>query len=576
VQERHPSDFWLNHELGWALQAQKPARLEEAARYFTAAVALRPSSPIVLVNLSVALADKGDQEGAIRACRRALELDPRFAWAHNNLGAIFCDYKRDYDRAIACFRLAIALDPKDARFHSNLGNALREKGERDAAIRAYHRAIELDPKLANTHLNLGVALYRKRDREWAIVEYRRAIELDPKLALAHSNLGAALREKGERDAAIRACKRAIELDPKLAQAHSNLGVALYAKGQREEAIQEYRTAIQLDPKDANAHNNLGLALAAKGEREEAIQEYRTAIALDPKLALAYSNLGNVLCAKGELDAAIRTCKRAIELDPKLAQAHSNLGAALAVKGEWAGARRAFRRAIELDPKLTQAHLGLGMALLQQGQFREAKAELRTALDLLPQPHPLRKIVTQLLRQCEQMLALETRLPAILQGDAKPKDAADMLALAELCRIKNRYTAGARFYADAFTAEPKLAGDLKAQHRYNASRCAALATIGQGKDADKLDDRGERARWRQQALDWLRDDLTAYGKLLEGGKPEDRALVRQRLQHWKQDRDLAGLRDKDAVAKLSEDEQKTCKQLWAGVETMLQKAKEPAR
>jgi Flp pilus assembly protein TadD len=201
VQERHPSDFWLNHELGWALEAQKPARPEEAARYFTAAVVLRPSSPNVLMNLGVALYrkgdrdgaitwfkkaldldpnlapahsnlgsalhDKGDVEGAIRAYRRALELDPKLAGAHNNLGAIFGDSKRDYDRAIACFRRAIALDPKDARFHSNLGNALRGKGELGAAIHSYRRAIELNPKIANAHGSLGNALFVQGKREEA-------------------------------------------------------------------------------------------------------------------------------------------------------------------------------------------------------------------------------------------------------------------------------------------------------------------------------------------------------------------------------------------------------------------------
>jgi hypothetical protein len=90
------------------------------------------------------------------------------------------------------------------------------------------------------------------------------------------------------------------------------------------------------------------------------------------------------------------------------------------------------------------------------------------------------------------------------------------------------------------------------------------------DSDKLDDK-DRARWRQQALDWLRADLTVYGKLLEGGKPEDRTLVRQRLQHWRQDRDLSGLRDKDAVDKLLAEEREACQKLWADVDTLLHKA-----
>jgi hypothetical protein len=49
-------------------------------------------------------------------------------------------------------------------------------------------------------------------------------------------------------------------------------------------------------------------------------------------------------------------------------------------------------------------------------------------------------------------------------------------------------------------EPNMPGAQ--QYRYNAACCAALAAGGQGKDADKLDDK-ERARLREQACDWLR-------------------------------------------------------------------------
>jgi hypothetical protein len=70
------------------------------------------------------------------------------------------------------------------------------------------------------------------------------------------------------------------------------------------------------------------------------------------------------------------------------------------------------------------------------------------------------------------------------------------------------------------------------------------------------------------LDWLRADLTAYGRLLESGKPDDRRLVWQRLRHWQGDRDLAGLRDRAAVARLPADEREACRQLWAEVQALL--------
>ncbi len=62
------------------------------------------------------------------------------------------------DEAIACFKTAIELDPKFAEAHYNLGLAMYGKGQVDEAIACYNKAIELDPKYAVAHNNLGVAL----------------------------------------------------------------------------------------------------------------------------------------------------------------------------------------------------------------------------------------------------------------------------------------------------------------------------------------------------------------------------------------------------------------------------------
>jgi hypothetical protein len=114
-------------------------------------------------------------------------------------------------------------------------------------------------------------------------------------------------------------------------------------------------------------------------------------------------------------------------------------------------------------------------------------------------------------------------------------------------------------------------DLKAAHRYNA----ALAGCSRGKDVPRPDDK-DRARWRKQALDWLRADLAAWTKQLEGGKPDDRKQVLEVLRHWRDDPDLTGLHEPDAVAKPAADAPAACGQLWADVATRLAKAESRKR
>src|SRR5204862_2131638 len=127
--------------------------------------------------------------------------------------------------------------------------------------------------------------------------------------------------------------------------------------------------------------------------------------------------------------------------------------------------------------------------------------------------------------------------------------------------------------DAYAADPRLGDDLQFG-RYFAACSAALAAAGKGKDAAKLDEK-ERARLRKQARDWLRADLALHTKQLESHRPDFRAFSQQTLMHWQEDRDRAGLRDKDALPKLSGEERPACERLWAHGAALLKKAELPA-
>jgi len=122
----------------------------------------------------------------------------------------------------------------------------------------------------------------------------------------------------------------------------------------------------------------------------------------------------------------------------------------------------------------------------------------------------------------------------------------------------------------------LAEDAKAGRRYDAACYAARAAAGQGADAATLDDT-ERARWRWQALDWLRADLDAWRGLWDKEPGKARPVVAQKMRHWLRDPDLNGVRGPDALAKLPEAERKEWQRLWADVAALLaDDPREPGR
>jgi serine/threonine-protein kinase len=540
----------------WRDRARQPAlwRDRDGLRALLAEEDATDQSSQLVVALGEQLLRLGGD--AVGLLRRAQGRHPDDFWLNLELGLL----EDEPAEAAAYYRAALALRPNTVAARNNLGNVLRDQGKREEAEREFRTAIRLDLKLAHPHFGLVRVLREQGKGEEAEREYRAAIRLDPKLPHPHNGMGNLLSAQGKGEEAMEEYRAAIRLDPKFALPHNGMGNLLRAQGRGEEAEREYRAAIRLDPKDAAPHNGMGNLLSAQGKGEEAMEEYRAAIRLDPKDADPHNGMGNLLAEQGKREEAEREFRAAIRLDPKLAGPHNGMGILLAEQGKREEAEREFRAAIRLDPKLAGPHQNLGDVLKNRGRLEESKKEYEQALGLGLQAAQER------LRQCDRLLAVVQRLPAVLRGDDRPANAQEMLAFAELCSLpfERRLAAAARFYGDAFAADPKRADDLRAWHRYNAACYAALAGCGRGKDADKLGDK-DKARLRRQALDWLKADLALRSKQAQS----DRAAVRQTLQHWKVDTDLAGVRG-DALAKLPEAEREAWRKLWEQVDGVLAK------
>jgi hypothetical protein len=174
------------------------------------------------------------------------------------------------------------------------------------------------------------------------------------------------------------------------------------------------------------------------------------------------------------------------------------------------------------------------------------------------------------RECRRLLHLQGKLPDVLAGKVAPASEAERTEYAGLCALLQQHATAARLYAEAFAADPRLADDLGAEHRYNAACAATLAAAGQGTDAAELADK-ERARLRQQALDWLRADLVLWAKRAAGGGSAQRAAVQKGLRHWQQDNDLASVRVKEGLARLATEERLAWEKLWGDVDALLERA-----
>src|SRR5262249_43297686 len=161
------------------------------------------------------------------------------------------------------------------------------------------------------------------------------------------------------------------------------------------------------------------------------------------------------------------------------------------------------------------HCNLGDVLKSRGCFAESLAAYRRGHELGSRRADWGYPSGQWVRDAERLATLEGQLTAWLQGGFQPRSTAESPGLAAGPKAKRLYAATARLCADAFAADPRLAG-LQTVLRYQAVSAAALAAAGQGEDAGKLGG-SERRALRRQALTWLRADLAAWSRLFAEGE-----------------------------------------------------------
>ncbi len=596
-----PDEILLLDALGKLLEDQRPARLGEAIECYRAIRARRahlgvrlgtalvragraeegeavlrdlvrqqPANTEMRFYLGNALYARKKHGAAAVAFREAIRLKRDYPHAHNNLGGALIG-QRKYEKAETAYHEAIRLKHDYPNAHNNLGLALDGQGKDKEAEAAFRKAIRLKHDFPEAHHNLGLALGGRGKHKDAEAACREAIRLKHDFPEAHHNLGVALIGQRKDKAAEAAFREAIRLKYDLPEAHSSLGGALSDQGKHKDAEAACREAIRLKHDLPEAHYNLGLALIGQGKHEEAEAAFREALRLKHDFPLAHSGLGFILRSQGKHEEAEAAFRKALRLKHDFPEAHSSLGGALLGQGKPNEAEAAFRKALRLKHDLPEAHTGLGFALRAQGRFAEALESFRGGQKLgrgrPGWPDPSGKLVGQ----CERLVELDGKLPAVANGKAEPANAAEGLELAALCRHPARrlHATAARLAAAAFAANAKLADDLRQQHRYKAAGSAALAAVGLAKDTERLPD-AARKKLRQQALAWLRADLALYVKLANSADPRVKAVVQQRLEHWRQDADFAAVRDKEAVASLPEGEREEWRKLWADVATLLER------
>ncbi|MDR3437880.1 XrtA/PEP-CTERM system TPR-repeat protein PrsT [Telmatospirillum sp.] len=387
--------------------------IDNADKESQAALDANPNSATTQVTRALVLARRNDGAGAEQIVDRILGINPKVAEALVLKG----DLRRqagDQDGAIKSYRAALEVSPRDPRLHQSLAMALMAQGQDAEARTQVDQALELAPKSVMALYLKAMLLVRAQKTAEALDTVRpveATIAKIPQgtflLALIHSgsnNLEEALDyatrfHAAEPDSVIgakllaninfrlRAFSKVITILAPMrdrlsddAEALDLLGSAYLAEGQVTEANDLLNAAVKAHPTDPMARARLAISHTRDNStRDDGIRELEALVKSDPKnlqidLALVATYIGN-----GDYDRAIATATDMIGSQPDPSLPMTIRGSARLAKGDEQGARADFESALAKNANYVPAAVYLAELDMQAGNFDHARAMLDAIL-----------------------------------------------------------------------------------------------------------------------------------------------------------------------------------------------------
>jgi TolB-like protein/DNA-binding winged helix-turn-helix (wHTH) protein/Flp pilus assembly protein TadD len=259
---------------------------KRAVEYLKRAIAIDPTYAQAYAGLADAylfLADEGvpaqkeTLNSARAALKKALELDDTLADAHASLGLLAMNDDWDWSEAEREFKRAIELNPNYATAHQWTGEFFAYMGRFDEGITEIKRAYELDPLslIISTDVAKVYALARRYDE--AIEQYKRALEIDPEFTEAHALLAMTYSMKGMPEEAIGELRKVKNIQDNPAYL-SWLGYVYGVAGRKDEAQKVVKQLTDLSSQTYVSPFWMALVHTGLGERDQAFQWFERVFA----------------------------------------------------------------------------------------------------------------------------------------------------------------------------------------------------------------------------------------------------------------------------------------------------------
>jgi serine/threonine protein kinase/Tfp pilus assembly protein PilF len=258
--------------------------LRKGIQFFREAIETDPSfasayaglaDSFVTLATNVPLPPQDAMPKAKAAAMQATQIDDSLAEGWASLAAVRWWYEWDWEGSEDAYRRAIELNPNYATAHDGYSMLLCARGRFDEAIAQITKAADLDPLSLIIAVHAGWPFYFARDYEGAMRRFRKALELDENFIPAHGWLGMALGQQRRYGEAIDTFHRALDVE------RAPILVAMLAHthaiaGARAQALQLLAELEAEKNRRYISQYDIAVVHAGLGDSEKALQHLRNA------------------------------------------------------------------------------------------------------------------------------------------------------------------------------------------------------------------------------------------------------------------------------------------------------------
>ncbi len=269
----------------WKLQAQ----YKDQTTLWETTIKRNPEAWIAHGNLGVIHMNAQRSSQAHAALTKAVELNPKYIIAFNNLATLSLNLARQEK------------DPDRVEQYLNDGLKYGSRAiELNIEERQFFHSKQMKPKVAKEHVNshriVGDIYQRQNNLPAAQFHYQAILLLSPSNAQAFVRLGAIELEQKNYTTATKKLSKALQLQPKMFDALYNLGIAQYQLGRLEQASESLKKSLnyRLDNNFVRPHYYLGLIAEQKGHLSQAKSHYEIVALKMPDQTLGRKALNRML------------------------------------------------------------------------------------------------------------------------------------------------------------------------------------------------------------------------------------------------------------------------------------------